>query len=201
MTSATASLRSRGPSGRPSRRPCRVSAAEAFPRSRQTQIVRKACLGFRPAACGVRKLASRGDAVFMEGVSRGDHGARRVFGAADRTSLRPRTVGSGGERSGARCRWTVDGSAQPAHPRAFKPNLRTSTRPSSTYTRPRAEAQPPHLRARRRGRHPSNATPFHLHRAELAGDEIVVADQFFNVVEAVRHIDRGVYATLIVRPK
>jgi len=28
----------------------------------------------------------------------------------------------------------------------------------------------------------------------------VVADHFFDVVEAVRHVDRGVYATLIVRP-
>jgi hypothetical protein len=27
------------------------------------------------------------------------------------------------------------------------------------------------------------------------------ADHFFDVVEAVRHVDRGVYATLIVRPK
>ena len=34
-----------------------------------------------------------------------------------------------------------------------------------------------------------------------AGDEIVVVDHFFDVVEAVRHVDRGVYATLIVRPK
>jgi hypothetical protein len=34
-----------------------------------------------------------------------------------------------------------------------------------------------------------------------AGDEIVVGDRFFDVVEGVRHVDRGVYATLIVRPK
>jgi hypothetical protein len=33
------------------------------------------------------------------------------------------------------------------------------------------------------------------------GDEIVAAGHVFDVVEAVRHIDRGIYATLIVRPK
>jgi hypothetical protein len=34
-----------------------------------------------------------------------------------------------------------------------------------------------------------------------AGATSELADHFFDVVEAVRHVDRGVYATLVVRPK
>jgi hypothetical protein len=52
--------------------------------------------------------------------------------------------------------------------------------------------------------HGNNAAPFHLRRAGLAGRQTTrswFADHFFDVVEAVRHVDRGVYATLIVRPK